>query len=144
MSKEAYDDYIRYCRDKEANSQIYEIVCESGIKAVTSSALRVGDLVLVRSIILTIQIPKNTKVPADCVLMRTGDSSSSCFVRTDQLDGETDWKLRYTHILNFKGWPFQLRPFYPAISPCSMKMRKSMLKSHIKTFILLLVLSDGD
>jgi phospholipid-translocating ATPase len=28
------------------------------------------------------------------VLLRTSDSSETCFIRTDQLDGETDWKLR--------------------------------------------------
>ena len=28
------------------------------------------------------------------VLLRTSDPSGTCFVRTDQLDGETDWKLR--------------------------------------------------
>lgn len=28
------------------------------------------------------------------LLLRTSDPSGSCFVRTDQLDGETDWKLR--------------------------------------------------
>ena len=44
-----------------------------------------GDLVV---------IEKNQRVPADCVLLKTSDSSGSCFVRTDQLDGETDWKLR--------------------------------------------------
>jgi phospholipid-translocating ATPase len=26
--------------------------------------------------------------------LRTSDSSGTCFIRTDQLDGETDWKLR--------------------------------------------------
>ena len=33
-------------------------------------------------------------MPADLVLLRTSDSSGTCFIRTDQLDGETDWKLR--------------------------------------------------
>lgn len=28
------------------------------------------------------------------VLLRTTEASGSCFIRTDQLDGETDWKLR--------------------------------------------------
>ena len=28
------------------------------------------------------------------VLMQTTEHTGSCFVRTDQLDGETDWKLR--------------------------------------------------
>ena len=33
-------------------------------------------------------------MPADLVFLRTSEKSGSCFVRTDQLDGETDWKLR--------------------------------------------------
>ena len=33
-------------------------------------------------------------MPADMVLMQTTEHTGSCFVRTDQLDGETDWKLR--------------------------------------------------
>lgn len=28
------------------------------------------------------------------VLLRTTEKAGSCFIRTDQLDGETDWKLR--------------------------------------------------
>lgn len=28
------------------------------------------------------------------MLLRTSESSGAVFVRTDQLDGETDWKLR--------------------------------------------------
>ncbi|XP_022186927.2 probable phospholipid-transporting ATPase IIB isoform X1 [Nilaparvata lugens] len=44
-----------------------------------------GDLVLVE---------KDQRVPADLVLLRTSEHSGACFVRTDQLDGETDWKLR--------------------------------------------------
>lgn len=52
---------------------------------IPSSAIRVGDLIIVE---------KNQRVPADLVLLRTEDSTGSCFVRTDQLDGETDWKLK--------------------------------------------------
>jgi len=33
-------------------------------------------------------------VPADMVLLSTSEKSGTCFIRTDQLDGETDWKLR--------------------------------------------------
>jgi len=28
------------------------------------------------------------------VLIRTSERAGTCFIRTDQLDGETDWKLR--------------------------------------------------
>ena len=35
-----------------------------------------------------------SRIPADMVLLRTSESNGTCFIRTDQLDGETDWKLR--------------------------------------------------
>lgn len=34
------------------------------------------------------------KVPADIILLRTTEETGASFIRTDQLDGETDWKLR--------------------------------------------------
>lgn len=37
---------------------------------------------------------KDERVPADLVLLRTTEKNGTVFVRTDQLDGETDWKLR--------------------------------------------------
>ncbi|KAH9851263.1 protein transporter [Lenzites betulinus] len=96
MGKEAYDDYKRNLRDREANSQKYLVLDHTeyststpeGLphtRSVPSSALRVGDLVV---------LEKNQRLPADLVLLRTSDSSGTCFIRTDQLDGETDWKLR--------------------------------------------------
>ena len=94
MGKEAYDDYKRHLRDREANSQKYLILVpprshnpDHGphTRSVPSSTLRVGDLVV---------LEKNQRVPADMVLLRTSDPSGTCFIRTDQLDGETDWKLR--------------------------------------------------
>ena len=51
-----------------------------------SSDLKVGDVIYVE---------KGKRVPADLVLLRTSETTGSCFIRTDQLDGETDWKLRY-------------------------------------------------
>lgn len=107
MGKEAYDDYKRNLRDREANSARYLILASPSsssppsdddevsqsllegnlppTRAVPSSSIRVGDLVL---------LEKNQRVPADLVLLRTSDTSGTCFIRTDQLDGETDWKLR--------------------------------------------------
>nr|CAG8434925.1 14431_t:CDS:10 [Entrophospora candida] len=85
MGKEAYDDWIRYRRDRENNSQKYEILTQNGIKIVPSSKIRVGDLVIIH---------KDQRVPADLILLRTTETSGACFIRTDQLDGETDWKLR--------------------------------------------------
>lgn len=105
IGKEAFDDYTRYLRDRSANSALYSRLVPSSststphshhasssssvssapLKPTPSSTLRVGDLV---------HLDKNDRVPADMVLLRTSDPSGTCFVRTDQLDGETDWKLR--------------------------------------------------
>ncbi|KAJ1726671.1 putative aminophospholipid-translocase, partial [Coemansia biformis] len=85
MGKELHDDFGRRRRDKEANSQKYQLLTSDGPRVVPSAKLGVGDLVL---------IEKNQRVPADVLLLRTTESSGACFVRTDQLDGETDWKLR--------------------------------------------------
>lgn len=102
LGKEAYDDYKRFLRDKEANSQRYLLLQRQpsgadatpeeaylsrhvNTRSAPSSSIRVGDLV---------HLEKNQRVPADMVLLHTSESSGTCFIRTDQLDGETDWKLR--------------------------------------------------
>uniref|UniRef100_A0A803Y8C3 Phospholipid-transporting ATPase n=1 Tax=Meleagris gallopavo TaxID=9103 RepID=A0A803Y8C3_MELGA len=36
----------------------------------------------------------NQRIPSDMVFLRTSEKTGSCFIRTDQLDGETDWKLK--------------------------------------------------
>jgi phospholipid-translocating ATPase len=84
--REAIDDFRRYQRDREVNSQKYRRLMRSGqLEMVPSSKLKVGDIIIVE---------KDQRVPADLVLLRTSDKSGAVFVRTDQLDGETDWKLR--------------------------------------------------
>ncbi|KAJ1960616.1 putative aminophospholipid-translocase [Dipsacomyces acuminosporus] len=85
MAKEWHDDHARKKRDNEANSQKYVRLTADGRKVISSAKIRVGDLIV---------IEKNQRVPADMVLLKTTESSGACFVRTDQLDGETDWKLR--------------------------------------------------
>lgn len=84
--REAVDDFRRYQRDREVNSQKYRrLVQNGGLEMVPSSKLKVGDIIIVE---------KDERVPADLVLLRTSDKAGAVFVRTDQLDGETDWKLR--------------------------------------------------
>lgn len=85
ITKEALDDYKRFKRDKEANSQIYQKITPTGLVAIPSSAIAVGDF---------IQVEMNQRVPADLLLLRTTEKTGASFIRTDQLDGETDWKLR--------------------------------------------------
>lgn len=48
ISKEAVDDYQRYKRDKEANSQLYQILTSNGPRSIPSSKIRVGDMIVIR------------------------------------------------------------------------------------------------
>ena len=85
MIREAIDDFRRYQRDKEVNSSRYQKLTSRGKVSIASSELKVGDIIYVE---------KGHRVPADMVLLKTTEPSGACFIRTDQLDGETDWKLR--------------------------------------------------
>uniref|UniRef100_A0A1S4JIA1 Phospholipid-transporting ATPase n=1 Tax=Culex quinquefasciatus TaxID=7176 RepID=A0A1S4JIA1_CULQU len=87
ICREAVDDLRRHKRDREVNSQKYKRFggVDKPPELVSSSKLKVGDIVMVE---------KDERVPADLILLRTSDKSGAVFVRTDMLDGETDWKLR--------------------------------------------------
>ena len=52
-----------------------------------ASLLEIGDI---------IELKKDTRVPADIIVLKTFNEAkdNQAFIRTDQLDGETDWKLR--------------------------------------------------
>nr|XP_019571196.1 PREDICTED: probable phospholipid-transporting ATPase IIB isoform X2 [Rhinolophus sinicus] len=85
ITREAIDEFRRFQRDKEVNSQLYSKLTVRGKVQVKSSDIQVGDLIIVE---------KNQRVPSDMVFLRTSEKAGSCFIRTDQLDGETDWKLK--------------------------------------------------
>jgi phospholipid-translocating ATPase len=108
IGKEAVDDIVRRRRDSEANAEMFTVMSfgGSGPAGVLESSkkardIKVGDV---------LKLEKNQRVPADVVIVRShpaemmpdadGLASSSqpaaaeTFIRTDQLDGETDWKLR--------------------------------------------------
>uniref|UniRef100_A0A8C2SF17 Phospholipid-transporting ATPase n=1 Tax=Capra hircus TaxID=9925 RepID=A0A8C2SF17_CAPHI len=85
IMREAVDEFRRFQRDKEVNSQLYSKLTVRGKVQVKSSDIQVGDLIIVE---------KNQRIPSDMVFLRTSEKAGSCFIRTDQLDGETDWKLK--------------------------------------------------
>ena len=65
---------------------MYEYLLPDGTYRMKASAtLKVGDV---------IKVNKDERFPADCLLLYTTEKNGSVFLRTDQLDGETDWKLR--------------------------------------------------
>jgi phospholipid-translocating ATPase len=83
MGREALDDITRRRRDAEANSEYYQLL--GSIQPVKSRDIKVGDV---------IKVEKDQRIPVDLMLLRTGDGTGEAFIKTDQLDGETDWKLR--------------------------------------------------
>lgn len=108
ISKEAFDDFSRYQRDHKLNMFGYTLLLrgvsrdESHSVRIASQDIRVGDVLMLEA---------NERVPADCVLLKAispeeesspntstspekSEPMDTLFIRTDQLDGETDWKLR--------------------------------------------------
>ena len=93
MAKEAFDDINRRLQDKNTNSAKVDVLTLSLDKQSVqhiekqASDLLIGDI---------IELKKNSRVPADIIVLKTFNDSddNQAFIRTDQLDGETDWKLR--------------------------------------------------
>lgn len=83
MSKEAIDDLLRRHRDREQNNELYEVLGSN--KPIMSKDLKCGDLV---------KLHKDIRIPADMILLQSSEKNGESFIKTDQLDGETDWKLR--------------------------------------------------
>ncbi len=54
-------------------------------EVIPSEAIKVGNI---------IKVEQNERIPADLVMLYTTEPTGDVFIRTDQLDGETDWKLR--------------------------------------------------
>lgn len=67
------------------NLKKHEILTAAGFKHIYSQDLKVGQIV---------KVHQNERLPADLLLLYTTEKTGSVFIRTDQLDGETDWKLR--------------------------------------------------
>jgi phospholipid-translocating ATPase len=84
IMKEAFDDYYRYQRDQELNNQKFIKHSNKGRQNVRSADIKVGDI---------IELNQNERAPADMIILKAFEQSQ-IFIRTDQLDGETDWKLR--------------------------------------------------
>ena len=107
LLKELIDDINRRIQDLKTNStkimtiKLYKKNKNSKkeLKRIlkSSSNLKIGDI---------IELKKDERVPADIIVLKTFNESdeNQSFIRTDQLDGETDWKLRkapgLTQVLN--------------------------------------------
>lgn len=65
---------------------------KTGRRPILSKEIKVGQFIEVKS---------NQRIPSDMIILSTSQEDGTVFIRTDQLDGETDWKLRkavnFTH-----------------------------------------------
>eukprot|EP00189_Rhodosorus_marinus_P000535 CAMPEP_0113960262 /NCGR_PEP_ID=MMETSP0011_2-20120614/4613_1 /TAXON_ID=101924 /ORGANISM="Rhodosorus marinus" /LENGTH=1052 /DNA_ID=CAMNT_0000971687 /DNA_START=142 /DNA_END=3297 /DNA_ORIENTATION=+ /assembly_acc=CAM_ASM_000156 len=109
MAKEASDELLRIKRDRQVNNYEYTLLVKSEDAVYERTEEHISSIsdgfvkkVKVRSRDICVgdvlQLDCDERVPADCVLLRvcgqSEDVSESVFIRTDQLDGETDWKVR--------------------------------------------------
>lgn len=85
LFNEGLDDWARHRRDKESNSGRVKVWRRGEMTEKTSADLKTGDVIMVN---------KGDRIPADCVILKVEDQTGEIFIRTDQLDGETDWKRR--------------------------------------------------
>ena len=99
LLKELIDDVNRRIQDFKTNSKKVTTIQfakdsknKNSLKEIKKirksySNLKIGDI---------IELNKDERIPADIIVLKTFNESedSNTFIRTDQLDGETDWKLR--------------------------------------------------
>eukprot|EP00347_Sterkiella_histriomuscorum_P018769 403344250 len=84
--KEGWDDIQRFLKDRKLNNTKYVKINDKGdLVQTTCQNLRVGDI---------IKVNHNDRFPADLIVLYTSDKQGGIFIKTDQLDGETDWKFR--------------------------------------------------
>ena len=72
LTKEAIDDYKRYKRDKEQNTQKFTRIAHNGNRIINSDDIRVGDL---------IEIHQHQRIPADIAILKSlrfNDCSMLC------------------------------------------------------------------
>jgi len=83
--KEGVEDVTRFLRDREINMS--EVDCfdiQTGTWVGKSCQdLLVGDVIRVKE-----------RVPSDCVILNSTCVEGDIYIKTDQLDGETDWKQK--------------------------------------------------
>nr|XP_039267375.1 probable phospholipid-transporting ATPase IIB [Styela clava] len=113
LLREGMDELRRHFRDREINLSMYKKINTDGsIATVPASSIQVSDVIM---------IEKDQRIPADLIFLRTSEKNGTCFIRTDQLDGETDWKLRLavpsTQKVESTADIFELKPYLYAEKP---------------------------
>ena len=106
LLKDGYEDFFRYKNDNKTNQQLTEIFNhgngsngqgngsnghgngsqEGGMfEDIQWQYLKPGDLILIKN---------GEVVPADCLVISTTEDKHSCYLKTSNLDGESNLKMR--------------------------------------------------
>ena len=85
MITEGVTDYRRYKNDNKINAQrVKRINLPSlDVEETTAEHIKVGDV---------LKLDNDEQVPADCMVLSTGDANGQCYISTSQLDGERNLK----------------------------------------------------
>lgn len=107
--KDAYEDYKRHKADKEVNNRPTTVLRDGHVRTIVWEEVLVGDIVRTVS---------DEPFCADLVLLSSSDPlhSTSCYVETSSLDGETNLKLK-TAVKETSSWNSfeQLAPMRVAV-----------------------------
>ena len=95
LLKEIFDEVKRYLRDRQTNIEPFDCFSLNSMDFESKQCqdIQPGDI---------LKLHAGQRVPADCLVLRTEDKSGQCYIKTDQLDGETDWKLRRSLLFSQK------------------------------------------
>lgn len=85
--KELQEDIKRHSSDRQLNASTTKVLnpLTSGFEPKSWRKLKVGDLV---------RLENNELIPADCVLLASGEPEGLTYVETSNLDGETNLKIK--------------------------------------------------
>ncbi|XP_044897231.1 probable phospholipid-transporting ATPase IIB isoform X13 [Felis catus] len=93
IMREAIDEFRRFQRDKEVNSQLYSKLTVRESKNSIGHGIS-EDVRKSSGLFYCGPLAPRGSGGSQSWQKRPLHSASSCFIRTDQLDGETDWKLK--------------------------------------------------
>ena len=108
LIKELFDELKRHSQDKKTNNELYTCISFDFKRKkiintnIPSQDIKIGDI---------LHIKKNQRAPADLLILQSAKDNDNnyqkyhqdtMYIRTDQLDGETDWKIRKPPALTYK------------------------------------------
>ncbi|KAK3094796.1 hypothetical protein FSP39_006359 [Pinctada imbricata] len=84
--KQGYEDWLRHKADNEVNNRPAFVIRGGKLTKVKSMNIRVGDIV---------KVTENHGFPCDLVMLSSSHTDGNCYIKTANLDGETNLKTHF-------------------------------------------------